>query len=288
MRVFVIGGSGLVGTNIVEYCRDADLTVRGTYNTTATETGDRQLDKTNTDETYEEITNYEPDVVIDTAAFHAVDACERERANAWAVNAAGTRNAALAADNAGAHFVYLSTDYVFRGDPADAPYTENDPVSPLNYYAQTKYAGEQAAKIADTATVLRPSVVYGIANDNFLTWALGELQEGNELDIVDDQVSTPTYAPDLARVCVEVADKGLTGVFHAAGPESISRYAFTVILAEAYGYDPDLVCPISTEELGQEAPRPTDSSLNSTSLYDATGRYFHQPEEAFDKLCEKQ
>lgn len=284
MKLLVIGGSGLVGTNIVKIASETEAEVHATYHNTGTERTDSQLDKTDADQTTSLIKDLDPDVVIDTAAFHAVDDCETERGKAWAVNAAGTRNAAFATDKIGAHFIYLSTDYVFSGEPSEAPYTEEDPVSPLNYYARTKYAGEQAAQIADTATVLRPSVIYGDASSNFVTWALDELREGNELNIVDDQVSTPTYAPDLAQVCLEVADRELTGVYHAAGPESLSRYEFTVKLAEVGGFDSELISPISTEELGQEAPRPAVSSLDSTQLYDATGCTFQQPSEAFNNI----
>jgi len=287
MELLVIGGSGLVGTNIVEYASRHQENVHATYQSTQKDHTDSQLDKTDAEQTASLIEDIDPAVVIDTAAFHAVDDCETDRERAWRVNAAGTRNAAVAADNVDAHYIFLSTDYVFSGDPADTPYTEDDPVSPLNYYARTKYAGEQAAQIADNATILRPSVIYGLASSNFVTWAIGELQDGNELDIVDDQASTPTYAPDLAQACLEVAERELTGVYHATGPESLSRYEFTVKLAEVYGYDPDLVSPISTEELGQEAPRPVDSSLDSSCLYNAIDTEFRRPTQAFEALYEQ-
>lgn len=284
MELLVIGGSGLVGSNIVEVASNTDTDVYATYHTSPTNQTERQLDKTDTERTAAVIREIEPDIVVDTAAFHAVDECEKKRKRAWDVNAAGTRNVAVAADEHDAHYIYLSTDYVFSGDIADAPYSETDPVSPLNYYARTKYAGEQAAQIADTVTILRPSVIYGINTENFVTWALSELEDGNELDIVDDQVSNPTYAPDLAEACMEIADRKLTGVYHAAGPESLSRYEFTTTLAKVCGYDPDLVSPISTEELGQKAPRPRDSSLDSSSLYATIDHDFCRPNQAFEKI----
>jgi dTDP-4-dehydrorhamnose reductase len=242
------------------------------------------VDKRDAETVEEVVATVNPDAVVDTAAFHAVDDCETERDTAYQVNATGTRNVAAAANGVGAHYLYLSTDYVFAGDAEDAPYTENDPVAPLNYYGGTKYAGEQAAKVAETWTVLRPSVIYGVERANFVTWVLGELAEGNEVGIVDDQVSTPTYAADLGQACVDILQKGHTGLYHAAGPSSLSRYEFTVELAKAYGYDADLVEPITTEELGQEAPRPTDSALDSSHLYDRLGRTFRPPNEAFDEM----
>jgi len=246
-----------------------------------------QLDKTDHERTAAVVRDIEPDVVVDTAAFHAVDDCETDRSRAWQVNATGTRNAAVAADETGAHFVYLSTDYVFPGDPSETPYSEDDPVSPLNYYAETKYAGERAARIADDVTILRTSVVYGLANENFITWALSELEAGNEIQIVDDQVSTTTYAPDLARACLEITGGCHTGLYHAAVPVAQSRFGFTRKLADVWGYDPELVTPITTEEFGQDAPRPTDGSLDSTSLYETIDYRFREPATAFEEIRER-
>jgi len=285
MRVFVIGGTGLVGSNIVDRCQTANHTVLGTSR--SGEKADIELDKTDPRATKRAITEFDPDLVVDTAAFHAVDDCESDRDRAWRVNAAGTRNAAVAADAANAHFVYLSTDYVFPGNTDDTPYVETDLVAPLNYYARTKYAGEQAAQIADQHTILRTSVIYGLASDNFVTWVLSELRAGNELDIVDDQVSTTTYAPDLARACLAVADYEVTGLYHAAGPTAQSRFEFTVQLTDVFGYDSNLISAITTKELGQKAPRPTDGSLESSRVYKAIDYRFREPETAFEEMCKQ-
>jgi dTDP-4-dehydrorhamnose reductase len=281
MNVVVIGGSGLVGTNAVERFEARGHEVTGTYHTNQMSTTQVKLDKTDAEAVKACIFDHDADVVVDTAAFHAVDDCETDRTRAWNVNVQGTRNAVCAADAVEAHYIYVSTDYVFAGIPAEAPYDEEDPVNPLNYYAQVKYAGEQAAKIAEHHTIIRTSVVYGLASDNFLTWVLGELEAGNEVDIVDDQVSRPTYAPDLARACTDICEDGITGLYHATGPKSVSRYQFTTTLTESLDMDPSLVSAITTEELGQEAPRPADSSLDSSSLYDEIDAEFQSPSKAF-------
>jgi dTDP-4-dehydrorhamnose reductase len=291
MRILVIGATGLVGTNTTVYAEEGGHDVVGTFHTEPDDINEhagRQLDKEDENAVVELLTEIEPDAVIDTAAFHDVDVCETERDRAWNVNAQGTRNVASAADEIGAYYIFISTDYVFAGNPDETPYVEEDAVSPVDYYAQTKYAGEQAAKIADDCTVLRPSVIYGLAKPNFVTWVLSELRDGESVGIVDDQISTPTYAPDLARACVEVVEDGVTGVYHAAGPESLSRYEFTVHLAEVYGYDTELVDPITTEELGQKAPRPTDGSLDSSRLYDELGWEFRTPRDAIAEMAEKE
>ncbi|WP_135366089.1 dTDP-4-dehydrorhamnose reductase [Halosimplex halophilum] len=287
MDLLVVGGTGLLGTNVRRDARARDVAVAGTSRSPAGTDCDHELDKTDPEAVERVVEAVDPDAVVDTAAFHDVDACETDRATAWEVNAAGTAAVARAADAAGAHYVFVSTDYVFPGDPAEAPYRATDPVDPCNYYAETKFAGECAARLADHATVVRPSVVYGLANDNFLTWVLGELDAGEPVGIVDDQTSAPTYAPDLARALVDIVDRGLTGTYHATGPESVSRYEFTVTLAETLGFDTDLVDPITTEELGQQAPRPTDSTLDSAPLYEALGWTFREPATAFEAIGDR-
>lgn len=284
MDVLVIGGSGLVGSNIVEVAHDLDADVTATYHENPRDHTDIELDKTDSDATQQVVTDIVPDLIVDTAAFHDVDDCETYRDRTWTVNATGTRNVATAANSVDAHLVYLSTDYVFPGDPDDVPYTETDPVAPLNYYAETKYAGEQAAKIANKSTILRPSVIYGLRSDNFVTWVLAELRNSEEVGIVDDQISAPTYAVDLAHACLKVHQHELTGLYHATGPQSVSRYEFTEVLAEVYGFDTNLVQPITTDELGQDATRPEDSTLDSSRLYELIDYNFSPPEDAFTDM----
>lgn len=283
VNLLVIGGTGLVGSNLVAAAQP-NHTVNWTSRDPDRDVNAYKLDKTDTDTISDLLHKLDPDAVVDTAAFHAVDDCEIERQRAFDVNAVGTRDVASAADEVGAHLLFISTDYVFSGYPDEAAYMESDCTAPLNYYAETKYAGEQATKITHKHTILRPSVIYGLASDNFVTWALGELDAGNQISIVDDQVSAPTYAPDLAQACIRLIKDGNTGLYHATGPESLSRYEFTVELAKGYDYDTDLVEPITTEEFGQEAPRPADSTLDSSRLYETVGFEFRPPKEGFAEI----
>jgi dTDP-4-dehydrorhamnose reductase len=278
--------SNLFGRNVVRHARSAGHDVTGTYNTTDAPEADVHLDKTGRTATRDLVVECEPDAIVDTAAFPDGDARETERGRAYEVNAIGTRHVAEAAEAVGAHLVYLSTDYVFRGDPTEAPYDERAPVAPPNYYARTKYAGEVAAATASTHTTLRSSVVYGQASDNFVTWALAELEAGEELGIVDDQTSSPTYAPDLAQAVLETVTEGIAGTYHAAGPVDLTRYEFTVVLAEEFGHDAGAVTPITMAELGQAAPRPSDSSLDSARLSERPGLRFRTPSEAFAAMSE--
>jgi dTDP-4-dehydrorhamnose reductase len=133
--------------------------------------------------------------------------------------------------------------------------------------------------------VLRTSVVYGLTKPNFVTWVVSQLRDGKPVSIVDDQISTPTYAPDLAEACVEVVESGTVGMYHAAGPDSLSRYEFTRRLADVYGFDASLIDPISTEEFGQYAARPSDGSLDSSRLYELMDWEFSDPSAAFSEMA---
>lgn len=288
MHLLVLGGTGLVGSHLIEEAIDRGHEVSWTYfSTERQDPRSYQLDKTNAEAVETLVSDIEPDAVVDAAAFVDVDACETEQDRAWSVNAAGTRHVSTAAAANDAHYVSFSTDYVFPGVPDAAPYSVEDAVNPPNYYGMTKYAGEGAARIADNWTTLRTSVVYGSGSQNFVTWALSELEAENEVNIVNDQVSTPTYVVDLARAAIRVLEQEIMGLHHAAGPISLSRYTFTKRLAEGFDLDPSLVNPISTEELGQVAQRPADGSLDSSNFYDLLGWKFHEPTEAFRTMGEQ-
>ncbi|WP_434529980.1 SDR family oxidoreductase (plasmid) [Haloarcula sp. NS06] len=140
MNIIVLGASGLVGSNIVRRFREGGLDVVGTYHTTQTDETSVQLNITNEEAISELVADHDPDAIVNAAAFADVDACELKRDRAWAVNTTGTRNAAVAAAEADAHFIHISTDYVFGGGPNEAPYAETDPPCPLNYYGATKRA----------------------------------------------------------------------------------------------------------------------------------------------------
>ncbi|RJX44608.1 hypothetical protein DM826_03060 [Halonotius aquaticus] len=125
-----------------------------------------QLGKTDSKRTAEVLTDVDPDIIVDS--------CESDRDKVCRCNAVGTRNVAGTVKSNNAHTMYPSTDYVFAGDQPEAPYTESDRIASVNYYRQAKYAAEQAAKITDDMTILRPSMIYHLASENFGTWALGD------------------------------------------------------------------------------------------------------------------
>lgn len=178
-----------------------------------------------------------PQVVINTAAYNQVDRCEIERELSWQVNAAGPQHLAELCSQAGIRLVHYGTDYVFDG-AKKSPYLETDAPNPLNHYAAGKLAGEQAVlRVSPNHLVLRTSWVFGghpTQTKTFVHTVLQAANEGRALKATTDQVSVPTFGPDLAQWTWELVQLGAKGLVHAVNDEGISRYEWTVaILAEA-------------------------------------------------------
>ncbi len=210
-----------------------------------------------------------PAAVIHTAAIADVDACERDHALAYAVNAEGAANMARAAVAVGAHFVHVSTDYVFDGSlEAPGPYDETATPHPVNYYGETKLEAERlvselcANRIG--LAICRTALVYGVnpaGRLNYMVGMVNELRAGRAIRAVTDQQNTPTPAASLAEMLIAAARQRATGLFHTAGGELITRYSLALALAYHFKLDPALVTPLRSAELGQLARRPLLSGL---------------------------
>lgn len=262
-ELLVIGG-GLLG-------REVALTARDRFETTLTYNANPldmegcktyQMDITGNADL---ILSLRPDYIVLTAAMTNVDRCETDRESAWKVNALGPKKVATAAQAAGSRLIYVSTDYVFDG--GQGMYLEDDPTNPINYYGESKLAGERSVQeICPGSVIARASVLYGWnpARPNFATWAIDEMRMGRRINIVTDQYNSPTLASSLAEMLLDVRDK--SGLFHACGRERISRYDFTVKVARTFGLDESLINPISSGQLSWKAKRPMDSSLDVSRI----------------------
>lgn len=213
-----------------------------------------------------------PAVVINAAAYSAVDRAEAEPAAASAVNEQGAANLALACRDLGAGLVHLSTDYVFDGR-ADRPYLESDRPRPLGVYGASKLAGERAvATILPGALIVRASWLFGPGKTNFVAKILDKARQGEGLRVVDDQRGCPTYTLDLAAAIRSLIEGGLHGLFHVAGAGEATWFDLTRTALEAAGLDPGLVRPIKTGDLDLAAQRPAYSVLDCRRYATATGR----------------
>jgi dTDP-4-dehydrorhamnose reductase len=228
------------------------------------------LDISNPEGVRKVIADAEPDVVINTAAFHQVDACEDEPERAFLVNALGVRNVAEACTEVDSVLVHLSTDYVFDGSRRK-PWNESDLPNPLSVYGASKVAGEYFARnISPRHFVVRSSGLYGVKGasgkgGNFVETMLRVAREGKPLRVVDDQVLSPTYTKDLAAKILELIGSDRYGLFHISNSGECSWYAFARAIFELAGVDADLK-PTISEEYPQKARRPPYSVLDNDAL----------------------
>lgn len=217
-----------------------------------------------------------PDIVVNAAAYTAVDQAEQEPQQAWAANASGAGAVAAAAAALGVPLIHLSTDYVFDGTKA-APYVENDPVAPSSAYGASKLAGERAvaAAISD-CVVLRTAWVYAPFGKNFVRTMLALANTRDEVRVVADQRGCPTYAPDIARTVVAIArnllsrsDPGLRGIFHLAGSGEATWADFAAAIfafLSERGMKRPVLTPITSAEYPTAARRPPNSRLDCSKL----------------------
>ena len=217
----------------------------------------------NRDEIKKVIHEYYPDFIIHTAAFTNVDLSEKLREDAWKINVKGVEYIAEAARAVDAHIIHISTDYIFDGK--DGPYSENAKPNPVGYYGRTKFASENALRISGTFfTILRTNVLYGIAPNSrpdFVRWVINSLSKKENIRIVKDQINNPAFIDDLVQGINKIIEFRKTGTYNIGGKEFLSRYDFTLRIADFFNLDKKLITPITTEELKQPARRPLKSGL---------------------------
>ena len=260
MKYFITGGSGLLGERLAAVSNDNDeLTL--VHNSNPSE-NTIKCDITNEKEVKSAVEKENPDVIIHCAAMTNVDLCEDESKMAYSVNGDGTGFLAKAAHDINAKIIYVSTDFVFDGERGY--YKEDEKVNPLGVYAKSKYDGEvQLAKYCDDWAIARVSVLYGWHSRlNFTTWVIEQLRQKNEINIVTDQINSPTLADNAAEAIFKIAQKNKNGIFHTAGNDAINRFDFTRKIADAFDLDDSLINPTTSSQFIQKAPRPRDSSLN--------------------------
>ena len=209
------------------------------------------------------IYDYCPDFIVHTAAFTNVDLSEKLREDAWKINVKGVEYIVEAARAIDAHIIHISTDYIFDGK--NGPYDENATPDPIGYYGRTKLASENALRISGTFfSILRTNVLYGIAlnsRPDFVRWVVNSLRNKQEIRIVKDQIGNPTFIDDLVQAINKIIEFRKTGVYNIGGKEFLSRYDFTIRIADFFYLDKRLIIPITTEELKQPARRPLKSGL---------------------------
>lgn len=249
----------MVARAAIKYCRSIDDDV--------IELTRQELDISNRDAVFEALVIYQPDAILNCAAFTDVDGAESRPEAARDTNTNGVRFLAEAAKDYRARFVTISTDYVFDGSKKDF-YTENDVPNPRGVYAITKYEGElAAAQVNDEVAIVRSGWIYGHGGTNFLSVVHKLLADGKNIKAISDAYGTPTFANDLASRLREVAELKDSGIFHAtnSGPGT-SYLGFAEKVCEIGGFDKGLIEPVSNNDLKRPAPRPVSSKLASVRI----------------------
>jgi len=217
------------------------------------------------------IVDAQPSVVVNTAAFTAVDTCENNEEKATAVNGTAVGHLAAACNEAGALLIQISTDYVFAGD-ADRPYEEDDPVAPMSAYGRSKLRGEELARTAERHLVVRTAWLYGRGGRNFVEAIRGQIEAGApRLEVVVDQRGCPTFCDDLSDAVLDLVAADSTGTLHAVNAGNTTWHGFAVEIARLLGSAVTVV-PVATGEVLRPAPRPPYSVLDTGRLKAALGR----------------
>jgi dTDP-4-dehydrorhamnose reductase len=221
------------------------------------------LDITNSRQLGFHVSFYHPQIIINAAAYTDVDGCEIHKDKAWSVNVGGVKNLVNLCREQKIKLIQLSTDYIFNGE--DGPYSEDDLPDPINFYGETKLESEKVIKESGIDfLIIRTNVLYGFGKNvksNFLLWLLEKLSQNEKIKIVTDQFNNPTLVDNLSLCILEMVKKNISGVYHIAGSEYISRYDFAIKVADKFNFDKNNILPTKTELLQQKAKRPYKGGL---------------------------
>jgi dTDP-4-dehydrorhamnose reductase len=263
MRWLITGARGQLGSDLVGLLEQSPEDVRAV--------GSAELDVTDSAAVEAAVADFAPDVIVNAAAYTAVDAAETDEERAYAVNATAPGFLAASAARHGARLIHVSTDYVFAGD-AESPYPVDAPPAPQSAYGRTKLAGELAvgAMAPDTGYVVRTAWVYGATGGNFVK-TMARLEKSNEtVSVVDDQRGSPTYAADLAAGLIELGRSAApAGTYHYTNSGDTTWYGFTQAIFAGIGADPARVLPTDSAAFVRPAPRPAYSVLSGTAWLEA-------------------
>lgn len=279
MKVLVTGVKGQLGYDVVN-----ELTKRGHE---AAGVDVDEMDITDGEACRQVITEANPDAVIHCAAYTAVDAAEDNVDLCRRVNADGTRNIALVCRDLDIKMVYISTDYVFDGQ-GTRPWEPDDARDPLNVYGVTKCEGEMAVEeLVKKFFIVRIAWVFGVNGKNFIRTMLRLGEERGAVSVVDDQIGSPTYTYDLARLLVDMAESEHYGRYHATNEGFCSWYEFACEIFKQAGMTEVKVTPVDSSQFPAKAKRPMNSRMDKSKLaangfeplpawQDALGRYLKE------------
>jgi len=261
VRILILGHAGMLGSDLfLRLCASHDVTGKDTDD----------FDITSAVACHDIISEVRPEIVINAAAYTDVDGCESNKQKCFSVNADGVKNVALACE--GIKVVHFSTDYVFDGRKG-IPYEEDDPCHPVNTYGRSKLEGELFLKVfSNNFLLIRTAWLYGINGRNFVKTIAEAARTSKTIDVVDDQIGSPTYTWDLAAAVQLLIEGHHRGVFHVTNSGYCSWYEFAVKILECTGMEGVVVRPIKSDNLTRPASRPLYSVLSCEKFQKITGK----------------
>lgn len=283
MRILVTGANGLLGQKLSQLLDSksgielvatakAPLAIklkRGTF---------QFLDITNQASMDSLVSKVHPDVIINTAAMTQVDDCETERDKCWLANVTAVEHLVKACKKNKTKLIHVSTDFIFDG--THGPLKEDARPSPVNYYGESKLAGEQVIMGSDIDwAIARTVLVFGITSDlsrsNIVLWVKQSLENGKTINVVNDQWRTPTLAEDLAMGCYLLAANNAKGIFHISGEEMMTPFDIAIKTAEFFQLDKSLIKPTDSSTFKQTAARPLKTGFDIGKAKETLGYQPH-------------
>ncbi len=268
--ILIIGASGQVGQICLSEFEKRGFEVVGADSLVIPNSSTYHVDLQNHDAVRDLIRSVRPATCILTAALTNVEQCEIEPHLAKAINTEGPGIVANECNGIDCKVIYFSTEYVFDG--TNGPYSENDPVSPISVYGKSKLDGERLVLSSSPRNLsVRTTVVYSYHERgmNFMMQLWNRLHSGERMRVPVDQISSPTYAPDLVQAIAGLVEIDASGIYNIAGPDVIDRYNFAIQAAQALGLPSSLIEPVDTPSLRQKAKRPLKAGLSIGKLTSA-------------------
>lgn len=289
MKILITGANGQLGTQIKNIINNGKSEIGNIPETVKSAeifgVDIDVLDITDLKAVKEYVHNIKPEVIINSAAYTNVDACEENKDLAFKVNTLGARNLAIASEEVGAKLIHVSTDYVFSGEGTEA-LKEYDITGPVSVYGTTKLMGEDYVRdFSSRYFIVRTAWLYGYNGKNFVYTIMKAAKERGSLTVVNDQKGNPTNAEDLAHHILKLIPTEEYGVYHCTGTGECTWYDFACKIVEFANID-CTVAPVTSEEFNRAAKRPTFSSLDNMMLRNTVGDEMRPWEEALKMFIE--
>ncbi len=295
MKALVTGANGLLGQKLYLLLTKEDNTEvvacsKGVNKNSFISTNYLELDITDKISVNKILNKVYPDIVINTAAMTNVDQCESEKENCWEINVSGVANLIKACKNNGAFLIHLSTDFIFDGSAG--PLVESAKPDPVNYYGESKLAGEKLIMDSDIDwAIARTVLVYGLipemSRSNIILWVKQSLEQGKDINVVDDQWRTPTLAEDLAMGCFLIAKKRAKGIFNISGKDFLTPYQMAMKTAEFFSLDTSLIHKTDSNRFTQPAKRPLITGFIIKKAEDELNYFPHTFEQGLRILADQ-